>query len=307
MAHLWFFASLGAAFFQSLRYATLKELNKHLSASVTTYVRMLFGLPFLAAYLWAVLGWTGEALPASNVRFWAYAGLTAILQYVMTLLAVQLFRIGNFAVGVMLTRVDVILTAILGSLFFSERITTGGWAAILLTVAGVLTASAGRMSAQAWGQSEVRLIDVLFGPATRLGLSSATLAAISYLALRESILSLDATAHPMVRSAYASVAMTVQSFVLIGLWLFFTERRELGRLGERIWLTLVTGFISAAGTIAWFTASALTNAAYVAAVAQVQIVFALIISRYWFRETIRPLEIAGIGLIVAGVLMFRLV
>ena len=35
---------------------------------------------------------------------------------------------------------------------------------------------------------------------------------------------------------------------------------------------------------------ALTNASYVAAVAQVQIVFVLAISRYWFRETIRPLR-----------------
>ena len=39
----------------------------------------------------------------------------------------------------------------------------------------------------------------------------------------------------------------------------------------------------------------------------VQIVFALLISRYWFRESIRAIELAGIGLSLVGVLMFRLV
>ena len=58
--------------------------------------------------------------------------------------------------------------------------------------------------------------------------------------------------------------------------------------------------------VLWYLASALTNASYVAAVAQVQIVFVLIISRFWFREQIRPLELAGIAVILAGVLLFRL-
>lgn len=307
MEHLWIVASLAAAFFQALRYAALKELNRHLSATVTTYVRMLFGLPFLVAYLVLVLNATGQPLPETNARFWFFSSLTAVLQFGMTLLVVRLFHLGNFAVGLMLTRADVILTAIVGSLLFSEVISQSGWLAIGLTVAGVLTASAGRMSASAWAAKDTRLVDVVFGPATRLGMMSAMMAAISYLSLREAILALDPAAGPLVRSAAGGVGMTMVSFVLIGIYLAATEGKELMRIRHWPWLCSLAGFASAAGTIGWFTASALTNASYVAAVAQVQIVFALLISRYWFRETIRPLELVGIGLILAGVLAFRLV
>ena len=311
MEHLWIVASVAAAFFQALRYAALKELNQHLSATVTTYVRMLFGLPFLVAYLLAVLSAQGVALPETNPWFWGYCALTAFLQFGMTLLVVRLFHHGNFAVGLMIQRADVILTAIIGSVLFSEAISRLGWVAIGITVAGVLAASAARMAPSAWGSKiggkGTGLSEILLGPATRLGLSSALCAAISYLALREAILTLDPAVNPLVKGATAAVAMTSISFVLIGLWLALREGRELARIRHWPWLCTLAGFASAAGTVGWFTASALTNASYVAAVAQVQIVFALLISRYWFRETIRPMELVGIALIVGGVLMFRAV
>jgi len=306
MEHLWIFASLAAAFFQALRYAALKELNQHLSATVTTYVRMLFGLPFLVVYLMAVLHAQGVSLPDTNPWFWGYCALTAFLQFGMTLLVVQLFQHGNFAVGLMIQRADVILTAVIGSVLFSEAISRLGWVAIAITVCGVLAASAARMAPSAWGKG-AGLTEILLGPATRLGRSSARGAAISYLALREAILTLEPSANPLVKGATAAVATTAVSFFLIGLWLAFREGRELARIRHWPWLCTLAGFASAAGTVGWFTASALTNASYVAAVAQVQIVFALLISRYWFRETIRPLELVGIALIVGGVMMFRAV
>lgn len=304
---MWIIASVGAAFFQALRYAALKELNQHLSALVTTYVRMLFGLPFLLAYLAALLAWTGTPLPATNLRFWLACGVTAILQVVMTLLVVRLFRLGNFAVGLMLTRADVILTAVIGSVLFSETINGWGWAAIALTVAGVLAASAGRLAPTAWKAGEAGLIDLLIGPATRVGTASALCAAVSYLVLREAIVALHPALGPAARSAVAGVGMTLVSFVLVGVWLAITDLRELLKIRQWPGLCTLAGSASAAGTICWFLAAALTNVSYVAAVTQVQIGFALLLSRYWFRETIRPLELVGIGLILAGVLMFRLV
>ncbi|MGD9801825.1 MAG: DMT family transporter [Hyphomicrobiaceae bacterium] len=304
MQHLWIVASLAAAFFQALRYAALKELNRHLSASVATYMRMLFGLPFLVVYLIAVLQMQGIALPKTNAVFWICCSLTAFLQFAMTILMVWLFQSGNFAVGIMIQRADVILTAIIGSLLFSEVISGLGWIAIAITVSGVLAASAARIGPSAWG-STGGLADILLGPPMRLGFGSALCAAISYLALREAILTLDPEAGPLVNSAMAAVATTLVSFIFIGAWLLVRERQELARLRHWPWLALLVGFSSAAGSVGWFTASALANASYVAAVAQVQIVFALLISRYWFRETIRPLEVAGIALILAGVILFR--
>ena len=55
MEHLWIAASVAAALCQALRYAALKELNKHLSTLVSTYVRLLFSFPFQILYVTAVL------------------------------------------------------------------------------------------------------------------------------------------------------------------------------------------------------------------------------------------------------------
>ena len=51
--------------------------------------------------------------------------------------------------------------------------------------------------------------------------------------------------------------------------------------------------------------SAMRNAAYVAAVGQVQMVFTMAMSWLYFRERILPLELLGIAVIVTGVLLFR--
>ncbi|MEO1264731.1 MAG: EamA family transporter, partial [Pseudomonadota bacterium] len=67
------------------------------------------------------------------------------------------------------------------------------------------------------------------------------------------------------------------------------------------------GLTSALGSIAWFTAFAIQNASYVRAVGQIEVVFTLLISWLYFREKLTAIELAGIGVTVAGVLMFRMV
>lgn len=307
MDQLWIIASVLAAFFQSLRHAALKEMNRHLSASVTSYARVLFGLPLLIAWLAGVMWATGDPLPAPTPAFLAFSALAALTQFLGTAALIHLFRLGNMAVGIMLNKTDVILTAIVGSLLFSERITPGGWLAIVITVAGVMIASAGRLPLAGIGGRGVSILRVVLGRPTQIGLLSGLIFATSYLALREGILALGPTGSPMVRSAFAAVAMTAISFVIMGIWLLATQPTGLAAIRRHMGLGLVVGATSAVGTVAWFLASALANASYVAAVAQVQIVFTLALSRYWFHESITRIELAGIVVILAGVLMFRLV
>jgi drug/metabolite transporter (DMT)-like permease len=307
MEYFWILASILAALFQAIRLAALKELNRHVSVPVATYVRVLFGLPVLLAYTAALLWTTGASLPPVTPRFLIFSALTALGQYAGTALIVRLFQLGNFAVGTMLAKADVVVTAIVGSILFSEAITAGGWVAIVVTVAGVLLASAGRFPASAWRSGGESLAVMLFGPPTRIGLLIGAVNAASYLMLREAILDLDPAASPLVRSAYAATMMLVMALFLVGGWLIATDRPGLRRLASHIPLCLFVGVMSAIGTLFWFLASALTNASYVAAVAQIQIVFALAISRWWFREAIRPLELAGIATILAGIVLFRFV
>lgn len=307
MDNLWIWASVLAALFQALRYASLKELNKHLSAFVTGYARVIFALPLLLIHLVGVLAWTGTSMPAMSPRFFLFAGLGAAGQFVGTVLMVRLFQLGNFAVGTMIAKADAVMTAILGTLLMTEHVSGPGWIAILVTVAGVMIVSAGRFPANTWQAGDVPMLQVLIGPATRIGLLIALVNAASYLVLREAITSLASAGGPAVNAAVAGTAMTVLSSLFLTAWLLATDRAGLRGIGHHLGLCSFAGLASALGTLLWFLATALTNASYVAAVAQVQIVFALGISFYWFRERIQPLELAGIGIILAGVLLFRLV
>lgn len=303
MEYLWILSSIAAAFFQSLRLAALKELNQTLSIMVTSYARVLFGLPFMIAYLYAVLLWTGQSLPPVDTTFLAYTCAAAIGQFLGTAMLIRLFQIGNFAVGTMLQKTDVLITAVVGSLLFSEVISGPGWVAILVTVAGVALISAGRMPALA---GRPGLGDLLFGTGTLWGLLTGLLFGLSYLSLREAILALDPQSGTLVRAAYTAVAMTAWSFLILGVWLLASDRPGLKRIREAPGLCTFLGLTSALGTIFWFIAAALVNVAYVAAVAQVQIVFNLAISRFYFGERITRLELAGIGIVLAGLLLFRL-
>jgi drug/metabolite transporter (DMT)-like permease len=305
MSNLWIWATVGAAFFQALRYAGLKTLNQSLSTGVTTYVRVFFTLPLLILYLAAVLWWTGESMPRLNSVFIAYSAASSVAQFTGTLLVVRLFQLGNFAIATLIIKADVIMTALIGTAFFSEQISPVGWAAILVTIVGVIVTSLGRQPIAVDPRGSGTANFLTKSTPTLIGLTSALIYSLSYLFLREAILIADPASGAVVRSALAAVAMTGISVVLVGLFLLATQPRELMRMFEFQKLCWFIGATSAIASTGWFLASALTNASYVAAVAQVQVVFTLLLSFFYFGERIRPAEIAGIVFIVAGLILFR--
>lgn len=306
MDSIWIWASVSAAFFQALRYAGLKVLNQRLSTQVTTYVRVLFTLPILVAYLVGVLWWTGEPLPALNRGLVLYSSVAAIAQFVGTVLVVRLFQLGNFAIATLIIKADVIMTALIGTAFFSEAITPIGWIAIIVTMLGVVVISSGRAPTPAGGPvASAGGLSATAAPAL-LGLSSALVYSLSYLCLREGILAIDPAAGTLIRAAYAVLVMAALSALMAGAYLLAREPGELVRMFSFQRLCWFIGITSGIGSIAWFIAAALTNASYVAAVAQVQIVFTLLLSYFYFGERIRVLEMAGIAIIVAGLALFRM-
>jgi len=66
------------------------------------------------------------------------------------------------------------------------------------------------------------------------------------------------------------------------------------------------GALSAAGSACWFTSFALAPVALVRTLGQVEMIFTLLFSRYYLNETLRRADLAGLVLIVAGVLLVLL-
>ena len=297
----WIPISMAAGLMQAVRTAAQKALNAQLSTWMVTYVRSLFGLPVMLVYLWIVISWEGLGAPAFGPAFLFHCFMTGAAQVIATYLLILLFQHANFAVGTMLTKTDIMQAAIIGTLLFSETISPTGWLAIVLTVLGVILMSAGR----AQGALRGGLIRAVFSRATMTGLASAFLFCLSYLFLREASLSLHegSTFH---RGAWSVVTVTTMQVVGLGIWLLIYQRSEFAKLPGLIKPSIFIGITSALGSIGWFTAMAMQNASYVKAVGQTEVIFTLLISTLYFRERIRPIEYAGIGVIVLAILLFVL-
>lgn len=305
MDHLWIGFTLIGALMQAVRTAAQRDLNKSMSTLATTYVRSLFGLPWLALYLGAVLLATGERWPPLSAAYLAWTFLGAMAQVAATMLLIRMFRLKNFGVGTMLTKSDVIITAILGSLFFSERLSTIGVMALLVILAGVVVMSLARTPLAELTGGRRALLKSLLSQPTRVALGCAVSFSISYLALREATMAIGDGSF-LWRGGWTVLIAIAMQTVIVGAWLAAVEPAAFTLLRPNLNLCTFIGVTSAAGSIGWFTAFALQNASYVRAVGQIEVVFTLLISALYFRERITPREYAGIVLCVLGVVIFRL-
>lgn len=303
MELIWIPISVGAALMQAVRTAGQKSLNARLSTIIVTYVRSIFGMPVLLVYLWAVHAATQAPLPEFHSTFMLHSLGASVAQVIGTILLIQLFTLRNFAVGSTLIKTDVMMTAVIGSIFFSEVISRLGWLALALTLGGVLILTISRTGLRGFFvPSDAAVPGVR---STIVGLGSAFFFTLSYLFLREASLSLG-DGDFFMRAACTAISVTGIQVVFLGAWLLWREPRGLLAMFPEWRLCCFIGLTSALGSIGWFTAMTIENASYVRAVGQVEAIFTLLISHYYFREDMNAAEFLGIGVIVAGVLIFLL-
>lgn len=303
MELIWIPISIGAAMMQAVRTAGQKSLNARLSTMIVTYVRSIFGMPILLAYLWAVQAATDAPLPHFHIFFFIYSFAASVAQVAGTILLIQLFTLRNFAVGSTLIKTDVMMTAVIGSILFSEAISGLGWMALALTLGGVLMLTVSRTGMRGFIVPSDATVPGI--RSTMMGLAAALAFTFSYLFLREAALSLEA-GDSFMRAACTAISVTGIQVVFLGLWLLWRDPRGLASMFPEWRLCCFIGLTSALGSIGWFTAMTIENASYVRAVGQVEAIFTLLISHFYFREDMNAAELLGIGVIVAGVLLFLL-
>ncbi|MEL6299706.1 MAG: EamA family transporter [Pseudomonadota bacterium] len=304
--YLWIGISVFGALMQAVRTAAQKTLNQTMSNLGTTYVRSLFGLPVMVVFLAVVLLTVKSDIPSfsGTFLFCAFAGAAA--QVLATMLLIFLFKLKNFAIGTMLIKVDVIMTAVLGSLFFSESLSLFGVLALFVVTGGVILMSIGKIGIGNIAPGDQTLADALTGRATQVALGCAFLFTLSYLFLREATLIIG-DGDFLWRAGWTVVVATAMQTIGVGLYVAAREPQVFSQIWPNRQIIGFIGLTSALGSIAWFTAFAIQNASYVRAVGQIEVVFTLLISWLYFREKLTAIELAGIGVTVAGVLMFRMV
>ncbi|HAV07824.1 MAG TPA: hypothetical protein DEF12_02960 [Rhodobacteraceae bacterium] len=292
---IWVAVTFAAAAFQTVRFMLQKQLSAgKLSVMGATFARFLYSAPFLPIILLGYLHLTGQSLPEVGWRFWPNVLIGAFAQVIATLCVVAVFKMRNFAVGITLMKTEVVATAIMALVVLGEVITPLGGAAILVGLVGVLLLTETPEIAGGW-------IKRSWNRAAGLGLASGVIFSISSVGYRGATIEV-ASEEAFVRGVMTLTAVVWSQVLGMALWMAASKPAEIGRV-LRAWRTAGwIGLTSMAGSMCWFTAFALQKVALVKAVGQVELIFSLLASVWFFRERIRVKEAIGIALLSGSVL-----
>ncbi len=294
---LWIPITIVAAFCQNLRSALQKHLKGKLSTGGATYVRFFYAWPFAVIYVWALNEWGGMAYPAVNTKFLVYCVLGGLSQIIFTGLLVWLFSFRNFAVGTTFSKTETVQVALLGFLLLGDTLSTGAILAIFISVMGVMA-----MSVAQTNISVKSLFVGLVEKSTLIGLASGLFLGGSVVFFRGAALALEYDGFIMAAAYTLAISVVIQT-VIMGIYLLWREPGQMRAVLVNWKWAGAVGVAGVLGSVAWFTAFTLENAALVRAVGQIELVFTFIASAVFFREKSTRLEIMGILLVIAGILL----
>jgi drug/metabolite transporter (DMT)-like permease len=287
----WIVFTLLAVLMQSVRTASQKQIAQSISIPMTTLVRFLFGLPFAALYFYFLRNYYSIDVISPQWVFYRSASLAAISQIIATVCLVKAITIRNFAVGTALAKTEAILTAVIGSWFFSAALSLQGYFAVFVGVVGVLVASNWKVSIRDLTENE----SIKFGLGAGFGF------ALASLWLRDASLSLEIPR--LMSAATVLLYMVAMQTVICVVWIVKFEREQLRLLTGKLTQCVFIGITGVAGSVGWFTAMSLQNAAVVKTLGQVEFVITLLITYLYFGEKITHREYAGIALVVVSIFL----
>ena len=300
MPELWIIVTLLAAAFQTVRFMLQKVLaTATLSPAGATFSRFIYSAPFIALLLVAYMSATQASLPPLDARFWGFGLLGGTAQILATVCVVMLFKERNFAVGITFKKTEVIQTVLVGVVLLGDLVSLAGLAAIALGLVGLLLLSGGK-EATGFHLSDLR------NRAAGLGIASGILFAFSAVSYRGASLTL-AVEDPLLRASVTLMAVVTMQTVIMLVWLGLYDRGEICRVWRARRVAIWIGLTSMGGSLCWFTAFTLQNAAYVKALGQVELILSILASTLFFREKIMLREAVGMAILVASILLLILV
>jgi drug/metabolite transporter (DMT)-like permease len=288
---LWVLATLVAAAAQTARNAAQAGLTAKIGTLGATQVRFLYGLPFAILFLWLASAATGEVPPALTGTALAYTSLGALAQIGATALMLVTMKHRSFAVTTAWIKTEPVLVALLAVILIGDPLTWPKLVAILVATAGVVILSTRPETARGM------LTD---GTPAATGLLAGLLFGVAAIGFRGGIIHLPEGSFLIRAATILVVSLVIQSAVLL-LWLALFDRRAL-TASFTVWrASLLAGFLGAFASQFWFIGFSLTSAANVRTLALVEVLMALGVSAWVFRQPVSGRQKAGMAVIVAGV------
>lgn len=291
---IWIFFTIMAAFMQAWRNAFQKQLSTTVDAYGVTLARFIGATPLAVLYLLLLYHFQpvnhSISISSFGTRFWLYIAMVAVSQILATILMVKLFQQKNYAIGVGLAKSEAILAAIIGVAVLGVQLSWLGWLGVLVGAVAVFLLSGARsMATLSW-------------PTLWTGLASGLCFAIASLMVREA--SLELSQLPFLHRAgwVLLCAVTLQNLLLL-VWLSIKSPKTLGAMRQRKGLTARVSLASFLGSLGWFSAMSLQSVPLVKTLGQIEVVFTLLISLYFFKEKLVKTDHAGLWLVMLGAVL----
>ncbi|MCB1744385.1 MAG: DMT family transporter, partial [Gammaproteobacteria bacterium] len=285
---------------QNLRSALQKYLKGRLSTLGATFSRFAYAAPLAVLCVLGLVLFGGRELPTLNSAFVGFAILGGVTQIVATALLVALFSFRNFAVGTTFSKTETVQTALFGIVVLGETVSAGAALGIAVSLLGVLMISVTKSSL-----APADLLRHLLERSALIGIASGGFFGISAVAYRAAALSLP-SGDFLIRAAFTLACVTVFQTLFMAIYMGIREPGQLTAV-LRCWrVSALVGLTGMLGSLGWFTAMTLQNAAYVRALGQIELIFTFAASYLFFAERSSRNELLGIGLMTLGILILLL-
>lgn len=291
MIPIWIAAAVTGAALQTARNTMQSGLTAKIGTIGATQVRFLFGLPFACLMLALVCDWRDVTPPAITAEVFSYALMGGLAQIAATAFMLFVMKTNGFAISTAWLKGEPVIVALIGWAVLGDQITLPMLGAILVAVLGVLILSV---------KPGLRGVEFVSVKPAALGLLAGACFGLSAIGFRGGILALG-EGDFLIRSLTMLVlSLAIQSFVLL-VWMALFDRRALiGSL--QAWRpSLLAGFFGAAASAGWFIAFSQASAAHVRTLALVEVIFALLVSRYVLRQKVNARQLVGIFVLMLGV------
>ncbi|MCX7287648.1 MAG: DMT family transporter [Rhodobacterales bacterium] len=288
---LWVLATLIAAAAQTARNAAQSGLTAKIGTLGATQVRFVFGLPFAVLFLWIATLGTGEGVPTLTGPSLAYTALGAVSQIGATALMLVTMKSRSFAVTTAWIKTEPVMVALLATVLIGDPLTGMKLLAIIVATAGVVILSTKPETTKGMLRD--------WTPAAS-GILAGLLFGIAAIGFRGGIINLPEGSFLIRASTILLLSLALQSAILL-CWLALFDRRAL-TASFGVWRTsLLAGFLGAFASQFWFIGFSLTSAANVRTLALVEVLMALGVSAFVFRQPISARQKVGMAVIVLGV------
>ena len=284
---MWVLATLIAALAQTGRNAAQAGMVAQVGTFGATAVRFIFGLPFAVLFLLALSLW--QPVPTISLPMIGWTALGAAAQIGATAFMLLTMRGQGFGVATALMKTEPVTLAIIGAVFLAEPLGPARMTAILLAVLGVILISGVQLS-----RRNARNI--------LTGITAGALFGLSAIGFRLAVLTPE-TGHTILRASLVlAIGLALQTLVLL-IWLGLRDRTTMAAILRSWRVSTMAGALGAFASLFWFVGFALTSAANVRTLALIEVFFAQILSARLFRQSTTPHQLAGIALILAGVIL----